>query len=66
MLKAIFQLILIQASLLSKIPQPKDTNGNNLVTRLLQESLLIKNSKKPKNKIKETTGPFLNAWTYET
>lgn len=58
MLKAIFQLILIQASLLSKIPQPKDTNGNNLVTRLLQESLLIKKTpKNPKTKLKKLLGP---------
>lgn len=58
MLKAIFQLILIQASLLSKIPQPKDTNGNNLVTRLLQESLLIKKTQKnPKTKLKKLLGP---------
>lgn len=45
MLKAIFKFILIQASLLSNIPKHnkhEDTNGNNLVTTFLQESLLKK------------------------
>lgn len=57
MLKAIFELILIQASLLGSIPKhnkQEDTNGNSLAIRLLQESLL---TKKKKKKIKEILGP---------
>lgn len=51
MLKAIFELILIQASLLGNIPKhnkQEDTNGNNLVIRLLQESLLTEKKRKLK------------------
>lgn len=53
MLKAIFELILIQASLLGSIPKhnkQEDTNGNSLAIRLLQESLLTKKKKKRKLK----------------
>lgn len=59
MLKAIFKFILIQASLLSNIPKHnkhEDTNGNNLVTTFLQESLLTK-TKIKKKKLKKLLCP---------
>lgn len=55
MLKAIFKFIWIQASLLSNIPKHnkhEDTNGNNLVTRLLQKKFAYQNKNNKRNPTK--------------